>query len=68
MARHARVAIDLGTGDGRAVLATAAADPGTLAIGVDASADAMTESSRRAARRNALPNALFAVAAAEHPP
>jgi len=28
----------------------------------------MIESSRRAAKRGALPNALFAVAAAEHPP
>jgi len=31
-------------------------------------ADAMAGASRRAARRGALPNALFAVAAAEHPP
>jgi 16S rRNA (adenine(1408)-N(1))-methyltransferase len=62
------VALDLGTGDGRAVLAAAAARPDTLVIGVDASATAMNESSRRAARRGALPNALFAVAAAEHPP
>jgi 16S rRNA (adenine(1408)-N(1))-methyltransferase len=62
------VAIDLGTGDGRAVLAAAAARPDALVIGVDASADAMIEASRRAARRGALPNALFAVAAAEHPP
>jgi 16S rRNA (adenine(1408)-N(1))-methyltransferase len=62
------VAIDLGTGDGRHVLAAAAERPETLVIGVDASADAMAESSRRAARRGALPNALFAVAAAEHPP
>jgi 16S rRNA (adenine(1408)-N(1))-methyltransferase len=62
------VALDLGTGDGRAVLAAAAARPDALVIGVDASAAAMAESSRRAARRGALPNALFAVAAAEHPP
>jgi 16S rRNA (adenine(1408)-N(1))-methyltransferase len=50
------------------VLAAAAARPDTLVVGVDASAAAMAESSRRAARRGALPNALFAVAAAEHPP
>jgi hypothetical protein len=37
-------------------------------IGVDASAAAMAGASRRAARRQALPNALFAVAAAEQPP
>jgi hypothetical protein len=37
-------------------------------IGLDANAAGMTEASRRALRRAALPNALFAVAAAEHPP
>ena len=62
------MAVDLGTGDGRSVLDAAAARPDTLVIGVDASAAAMASSSRRAARRGALPNALFAVAAAEHPP
>jgi 16S rRNA (adenine(1408)-N(1))-methyltransferase len=62
------VAIDLGTGDGRYVLAAAGARPDTLVIGLDADAAGMAEASRRAARRNALPNALFAVAAAEHPP
>ncbi len=62
------MALDLGTGDGRSVLAAAAARPETLVIGVDASAAAMAASSRRAARRGALPNALFAVAAAEDPP
>jgi 16S rRNA (adenine(1408)-N(1))-methyltransferase len=62
------VTLDLGTGDGRQVLATAAQRPDTLVIGVDANAAGMAEASRRAARRDALPNALFAVAAAEHPP
>ncbi len=62
------MALDLGTGDGRAVLAAAAERPDTLVIGVDASAPAMAEASRRAARRRALPNALFVVAAAEQPP
>jgi 16S rRNA (adenine(1408)-N(1))-methyltransferase len=62
------VAIDLGAGDGRHVLTTARARPDTLVIGVDANADGMAEASRRAARRDAVPNALFAVAAAEHPP
>jgi 16S rRNA (adenine(1408)-N(1))-methyltransferase len=60
--------IDLGTGDGRYVVAAAAADPKTFVIGVDASAGAMAEASRRAARpagRGGLPNALFVVAAAE---
>jgi 16S rRNA (adenine(1408)-N(1))-methyltransferase len=62
------VTLDLGTGDGRHVLATAAQRPDTLVIGVDANAAGMAEASRRAARRDALANALFAVAAAEHPP
>jgi 16S rRNA (adenine(1408)-N(1))-methyltransferase len=50
------------------VLAEAAARPDTLVIGVDANAAGMADASRRAAKRNALPNALFAVAAAERPP
>jgi 16S rRNA (adenine(1408)-N(1))-methyltransferase len=65
------VTIDVGTGDGRAVLRTASAEPGTLAIGLDADAASMAESSRRAARsarRGGRPNALFLVAAAEAPP
>ena len=63
-AGYRRIAIDLGTGDGRFVLAAAAAQPDTLVIGLDANAAGMREASRRAK----LPNALFAVAAAEHPP
>ncbi|MBB5915931.1 16S rRNA (adenine(1408)-N(1))-methyltransferase [Nocardia transvalensis] len=59
----------MGTGDGRAVLAAAAADPKLLVIGVDAHAAGMTESSRRALRsRDGLPNALFVAAAVENPP
>ena len=63
--------VDLGTGDGRAVIERARREPGTLVIGVDASAVAMAESSRRAARsvsRGGQPNAIFVVAAAERPP
>jgi 16S rRNA (adenine(1408)-N(1))-methyltransferase len=60
------VALDLGTGDGRVVLATAAKRRDTLVLGIDANASAMVAASRRAARR--LPNALFLVTAAEHPP
>jgi 16S rRNA (adenine(1408)-N(1))-methyltransferase len=65
------VAIDIGTGDGRAVVARAAAEPRTLVIGFDANAAAMADASRRASRapaRDGLPNALFVVAAAEAPP
>jgi len=63
--------VDLGTGDGRFVTATAAARPDALVIGVDANAAGMAEASRRAARpaaRGGLPNALFVVAAAEAVP
>jgi hypothetical protein len=64
------VTIDVGTGDGRAVLA-AAADPRTLAIGLDANAAAMAEVSGRAARplrKGGAPNVAFLLAAAEAPP
>jgi hypothetical protein len=37
-------------------------------MGLDANAAALAKASRRALRRGGLPNALFAVAAAEHPP
>jgi hypothetical protein len=50
------------------VLRAAAEHPDTLVIGLDANASAMAKASRRAGRRDVLPNALFAVAAAEHPP
>lgn len=61
----------MGTGDGRAVLAAAAREPTTLALGIDASAAAMVEASRRAARsarRGGLDNARFVLAAAESLP
>lgn len=66
-----RVTIDVGTGDGRAVLATAARDPSTLVLGIDASAAAMAVASRRAAgpaRKGGLENARFVLAAAEAVP
>ncbi len=50
--------VDLGTGDGRAVLTRATRDPGALVIGVDASASAMAEASRRA-HRDGPANTLF---------
>jgi 16S rRNA (adenine(1408)-N(1))-methyltransferase len=60
--------IDLGTGDGRFVLATAAREPRTLVVGLDADASRMTVASRRAdraPRKGGLPNATFVVAPAE---
>jgi len=62
------VTIDIGTGDGRAVLEAAAAEPASFVIGLDANAAGMAESSRRAARppaKSGLPNALFLLAAAD---
>jgi SAM-dependent methyltransferase len=56
--------IDLGTGDGAAVLEAARRDPATLAVGIDADASRMREASSRAARdarRGGVPNALFLV-------
>lgn len=63
--------VDLGTGDGRAVVDRARRDPAAFVVGIDASASAMAEASARAARpigKGGLPNALFVVAAAERPP
>jgi 16S rRNA (adenine(1408)-N(1))-methyltransferase len=65
------VTIDVGTGDGRAVLHAAGREPATLVLGLDASAAAMVEASRRAAgpaRKGGRPNARFILAAAEAPP
>ncbi len=63
--------IDIGTGDGRAVLDLAARQPATLVLGLDASAAAMVEASRRAAgpaRKGGRTNVRFILAAAEAPP
>ncbi|MEV0031612.1 methyltransferase domain-containing protein [Nocardia sp. NPDC050793] len=65
--RHPAVQIDLGTGDGRAVLAAATAASERLVIGVDANAANMSNASRKAARGK-LANTLFVVAAAERLP
>jgi SAM-dependent methyltransferase len=61
----------VGTGDGRAVVARARREPATFVIGLDATASAMAEASRRAARtarRGGLDNVLFVVAGIEQPP
>jgi hypothetical protein len=47
--------MDLGTGDGRSVLAEVLADPEAFVLGIDADARAMAEASRRAARRDPDP-------------
>ena len=50
--------MDLGTGDGRAVLRLARGQPGSLVIGVDTNAAGLIEAS---APKRASPNALFLV-------
>ncbi|HEY7735798.1 MAG TPA: class I SAM-dependent methyltransferase [Candidatus Limnocylindrales bacterium] len=57
--------LDLGTGDGRAVLKRAAMSARALVIGLDPVAAAMAEASRRAARSA---NVLFVRGSAEAPP
>jgi 16S rRNA (adenine(1408)-N(1))-methyltransferase len=64
IARADRVIADIGTGDGRAVLARARAEPAALVVGIDAAAAAMTEASLRAARRGPA-NAIFLAAGVE---
>lgn len=67
----AQVTLDLGTGDGAFVLRQARAEPETLCIGLDAVADAMAESARRARAKPAkggAANALYLVARAEDLP
>ena len=56
--------VDVGTGDGRAVLRRATGEPGALVVGIDAAAAAMADASRRADRRGPT-NALFLVAGVE---
>jgi 16S rRNA (adenine(1408)-N(1))-methyltransferase len=67
-AAHERTVIDLGTGDGRAVIVEAAADPAALVIGIDADARTMAEVSRRAAASPAKGghrNAIFVASGVE---
>jgi 16S rRNA (adenine(1408)-N(1))-methyltransferase len=62
------VLVDLGTGDGRYVLATAAREPDSLVIGIDPAVASMERTSRRAGRRTRRRgpgNVLFVMAAAE---
>ncbi|WP_375497859.1 methyltransferase domain-containing protein [uncultured Jatrophihabitans sp.] len=70
-APYERLVVDLGTGDGKHVLAVARAHPDTLVVGVDASPDAMRKTAFRAAQkpaRGGTPNAMFVWASAEQLP
>jgi 16S rRNA (adenine(1408)-N(1))-methyltransferase len=69
--RYERVVLDLGTGDGKHVLAVARGHAETLVVGVDANAEAMRRTAARAAAkpaRGGLPNVLFGWAAVEQLP
>jgi tRNA G46 methylase TrmB len=59
--RYERTVLDLGTGDGAAVLRLAKSEPRTLAVGVDTDASRMREISGKAARKHAVDNAVFLV-------
>jgi 16S rRNA (adenine(1408)-N(1))-methyltransferase len=71
-ARHpGGLVVDLGTGDGKHVLAVARRRPDTLVIGLDAGPDAMRRTAARAAAKPAkggTPNALFVWASVEQLP
>jgi 16S rRNA (adenine(1408)-N(1))-methyltransferase len=65
------VVIDIGTGDGRFVSASARANPNKFYIGIDANAKPLEKISMKATRKPAkggLPNALFVQAAVEDLP
>lgn len=69
--QFATIEIDIGTGDGRHVLDVARTEPDRLVIGIDAVAETMSETSRKAAgppRKGGLGNALFFRGAAERLP
>ena len=55
--------MELGCGDGRASRALAVEQPGAIVLGIDASAPAMAETSRRAAKT--VRNVMFLAASAE---
>lgn len=63
--------VDLGTGDGKHVLAVARRHPATLVVGLDAGPDAMRKTAARAAAKAAkggVQNAMFVWAAVEDLP
>lgn len=69
--RFDRLAIDVGTGDGRFAYRLAREQPETLVIGMDPVREAMREFSSRAARkpaRGGLENLIYVVAGIEQPP
>lgn len=69
--RYDELVVDVGTGDGKHVLAVARSRPRALVVGLDAGPDAMRKTAARAAAKPAkggTPNALFTWAAVEQWP
>ena len=70
-AAYRELVVDVGTGDGKHVLAVARARPEALVVGLDAGPDSMRRTAARAAAKPAkggTPNALFVWAAVEQWP
>lgn len=70
-APYRELVVDLGTGDGKHVLAEARRRPDALVVGLDAGPDAMRRTAARAAAKPAkggTPNAVFVWAAVERLP
>jgi 16S rRNA (adenine(1408)-N(1))-methyltransferase len=69
--RYSDLVLDMGTGDGKHVLAEARRRPQALVVGLDAGPDAMRRTAARAAAKpvkGGLPNALFVWASVEQLP
>src|SRR5687768_15272589 len=69
--REKGIVLDIGTGDGRFVSASAKANPDKFYIGIDANAKPLEKPSMKATRKPAkggLPNAIFVQAAVENLP
>ena len=70
-ARHPRVLVDIGAGDGKFVYRTAKDHPDWFCVGVDADLSSLSEFSRKAERkpeRGGLPNVLYVVSNIEDLP
>lgn len=66
-----RIAVDVGTGDGRLPYRMARDDPSTLWVGIDATPENMTATASRSARKptkGGAPNLVLVVADAASPP
>lgn len=69
LSNHTGVVVDIGTGDGRFVSASARANPNKFYIGIDANSKPLEKISMKATRKKrGLPNALFVQAAVEDLP